>query len=254
MTLSRELAGQRVAVLGSTTGIGRAVALKLAEAGADVIVHGKSSLEKAEEVASLIRQGGSRSVVLMADLGDRVAGDALVEAAWATWGGLDAWLHLAGADMLTGPNAKLAFDTKLDRLWEVDVVSTIRLCRAVGRKMTDQGHGSIVTMGWDQAETGMEGDSGELFTATKGAVLAFMRSLALSLAPKVRVNAVSPGWIKTAWGESASSPWQERVLRETPLARWGLPEEVADACRYLIGPGSSFLTGQVLKVNGGAVR
>jgi 3-oxoacyl-[acyl-carrier protein] reductase len=254
MTPSRELAGQRVAVLGSTTGIGRAVALKLAEAGADVIVHGKSSVEKAEEVASLIRQEGSRSVVLMADLGDRVAGDALVEAAWSTWGGLDAWLHLAGADMLTGPNAKLAFDTKLDRLWEVDVVSTIRLCRSIGRKMTDQGHGSIVTMGWDQAETGMEGDSGELFTATKGAVLAFMRSLALSLAPKVRVNAVSPGWIKTAWGESASSPWQERVLRETPLARWGQPEEVADACRYLIGPCSSFLTGQVLKVNGGAVR
>ena len=103
--------------------------------------------------------------------------------------------------------------------------------------MKAQGRGSIVTMGWDQAETGMEGDSGELFAATKGAVLAFTRSLALSLAPEVRVNAVAPGWIKTAWGESASGAWQDRVLRETPLARWGTPEDVAEAARFLVGPG-----------------
>jgi 3-oxoacyl-[acyl-carrier protein] reductase len=254
MTTARELEGQRVAVLGSTTGIGRAVALKLAEGGADVIVHGKSSVAKAEEVAGLVRQQGSRSAVLMADLGDRSEGDRLVEAAWNLWGGLDAWLHLAGADTLTGPGSKLSFDEKLDRLWQVDVVSTLRLCRNVGRRMMDQGHGSIVTMGWDQAETGMEGDSGELFTATKAAIMAFTRSLSLSLAPKVRVNAVAPGWIKTAWGDHAPEHWQERVLRETPLGRWGQPEDVADACRFLIGSHSRFLTGQVLRVNGGAIR
>jgi 3-oxoacyl-[acyl-carrier protein] reductase len=250
----RELQGLRVAVLGSTSGIGRAVALKLGEAGGDVIVHGRASCDRAEEVAGQIREGGSRAVVLMADLADREAGDAMVEQSWSTWGGIDAWLHLAGADTLTGPGAKLPFDDKLDRLWAVDVVSTIRLCREVGRRMKAQGHGSIVTMGWDQAETGMEGDSGELFAATKGAVLAFTRSLALSLAPRVRVNAVSPGWIKTAWGDSASDAWQERVLRETPLARWGTPGDVAEACRFLVGPASSFLTGQILRVNGGAVR
>jgi 3-oxoacyl-[acyl-carrier protein] reductase len=250
----RELNGLRVAVLGSTTGIGRSVAIKLGEAGADVIVHGRTSRAQAEEVADRIRQGGSRASVLMADLADRNAGDQLVDDCWSTWGGIDAWLHLAGADTLTGPDAKLPFDDKLDKLWSVDVVSTIRLCRNVGRRMKEQGHGSIVTMGWDQAETGMEGDSGELFTAIKGAVLAFTRSLALSLAPQVRVNAVSPGWIKTAWGDSASNVWQERVLRETPLARWGSPDDVAGACRFLISPASSFLTGQVLRINGGAVR
>jgi len=254
MNPPRELSGLRAIVLGSTSGIGRAVALKLGEAGADVIVHGRRSKEQAEEVAASIRQSGSRSTVMMADLGDRSAGDRLVDEAWNLWGGLDAWLHLAGADTLTGPDAKLSFDAKLDRLWEVDVVATIRLCREVGRRMKAVGQGSIVTMGWDQAETGMEGDSGELFAATKGAVLAFTRSLALTVAPEVRVNAVSPGWIKTAWGESASTPWQERVLRETPLARWGTPEDVADACRFLVGPGSRFLTGQIVRVNGGAVR
>ena len=109
-------------------------------------------------------------------------------------------------------------------------------------------------MGWDQAETGMEGDSGELFAATKGAVMAFTRSLALSLAPTVRVNAVAPGWIKTSWGESTSRGWHERVLRETPLKRWGTPDDVAEAVRFLVGPASAFVTGQVLRVNGGAVR
>src|SRR5690349_3066728 len=216
-----DLQGTRAAVLGATSGIGRATALALAESGADVIVHGRRSVQAAEELAESLRSKGVRSHVLMADLADRDAGDRLVGAAWDVWNGLDAWLQIAGADTLTGPNAELGFDAKLDLLWSVDVVATIRLCRAIGQRMRAQGHGSIVTMGWDQAETGMEGDSGELFAATKGAVMSFTRSLSLSLAPEVRVNALAPGWIKTAWGETASSPWQDRVIRETPLARWG---------------------------------
>ncbi|WP_435016487.1 SDR family NAD(P)-dependent oxidoreductase [Tundrisphaera sp. TA3] len=248
------LHGLRTIVLGSTSGIGRATALSLAEAGADVIVHGRSSKDAAEELAATIRSMGRRSAVLMADLEDRDAGDRLVAEAWDTWGGLDAWLHIAGADTLTGDAARLPFDRKLDRLWAVDVVATMRLCRAIGRKMKEQGHGSIVTMGWDQAETGMEGDSGELFAATKGAIMSFTRSLALSLAPEVRVNAVAPGWIRTAWGDVASQTWQDRVIRETPLARWGTPEDVAHAARFLVAPESAFLTGQIVRINGGAVR
>ena len=190
----------------------------------------------------------------MANLADPTAGDRLVDQAWSVWNGLDAWLQIAGVDTLTGPNAGLSFDTKLDILWQVDVAATIRLCRAVGRRMKAQGNGSIVTMGWDQAEAGMEGDSGELFAATKGAVMAFTRSLALSLAPQVRVNALAPGWIKTAWGQSASSAWHDRVLRETPLARWGTPEDVARVACFLVSPAAEFVTGQVVRINGGAIR
>jgi 3-oxoacyl-[acyl-carrier protein] reductase len=100
----------------------------------------------------------------------------------------------------------------------------------------------------------MEGDSGELFAASKGAVMAFSKSLALSLAPTVRVNCLAPGWIRTAWGEGASSAWQERVLRETPLHRWGTPEDVASVARWLASPAAGFLTGQVVRIDGGSVR
>jgi 3-oxoacyl-[acyl-carrier protein] reductase len=251
---SRPLQGRRAAVLGSTSGIGRATVLALADAGADVVVHGRRSRAAADAVAEACRRKGVRAEVLMADLADRTAGDRLVEEAWSIFGGLDAWLHFAGADTLTGEGATLSFDGKLDLLLTVDVVATIRLCRDIGRRMKNAGSGSIVTMGWDQAETGMEGDSGELFAAAKGAVLSFTRSLALSFAPVVRVNAVAPGWIKTAWGAGASQGWQDRVLRETPLKRWGTSEDVAKAAVFLVSPESEFLTGQVVRVNGGAVR
>ena len=84
--------------------------------------------------------------------------------------------------------------------------------------------------------------------------MAFTRSLAVSLAPEVRVNAVAPGWIKTAWGDQAPAAWNERAIREAPLRRWGTAEDVARAARFLVGPESEFLTGQIIRVNGGAVR
>ena len=120
--------------------------------------------------------------------------------------------------------------------------------------MFADGRGAIVTIGWDQADRGMEGNSGELFAATKNAIMGFSRSLAVGLAPKVRVNCIAPGWIKTAWGDTASSAWQERVLRETPLKRWGTPADIANAARFLCSDDASFITGQVINVNGGAVR
>ena len=160
----------------------------------------------------------------------------------------------AGADTLTGEAGKWSFEKKLDELIAVDLKSTMRLSRAVGAKMKARGRGVILTVGWDQAETGMEGDSGQLFAAVKGAVTCFTRSLALSLAPEVRVNCLAPGWVRTAWGETASADWQDRVRRETPLGVWGLPEDVAAAACWLASPAAAFITGQTVRVNGGAVR
>ena len=130
----------------------------------------------------------------------------------------------------------------------------MRLSRLIGHRMqqsrTAPG-GVILNVGWDQVESGMAGDSGELFGAIKGAVIAFSKSLARSLAPQVRVNCLAPGWIKTAWGARASEYWQERACRESLLARWGTPEDVARVARFLASPAASFITGQVIPVNGG---
>jgi 2-amino-4-hydroxy-6-hydroxymethyldihydropteridine diphosphokinase len=249
----RELAGLRAAVTGSTSGIGKAIALELASAGADVIVHGRRS-EVAEAVAEEVRVRGGRSAVLLADLRDPAACTRLACDAWELWGGIDVWVNNAGADTLTGEAARWTFERKLEELWAVDVRATAVLGRAVGRRMKSAGAGVILNMGWDQAESGMEGDSGELFAATKGAVMAFSRSLALSLAPQVRVLCLAPGWIRTAWGGAASEVWQERVQRETPLGRWGMPQDVAAAARWLVAPGAAYLSGQVIRINGGAVR
>ena len=247
----RELLGLKVAVLGSTSGIGRAVALELASAGADVIVHGHRSTEKADEVATLIRRLGVRSTVLMADLADRAAGDSLVESAWNTWGGLDAWLQIAGADTLTGDAAKDPFDAKLDRLWAIDVVATIRLCRQVGRRMVEQGHGSIVTTGWDQAETGMEGDSGELFAATKGAIMTFTRSPVAEPCPPRSRQQHRPRLDQDRLGRHRVFSLARPSPPRDPPRPLGNPPRHRQ-CRPLPRrPGSSFLTGQTLRVNGG---
>jgi 3-oxoacyl-[acyl-carrier protein] reductase len=241
-------------VTGSSSGIGRAIALALAERGADVLVHANVSRERALQVVELIRSKGVRSELLLADLRDPASTANLAEDAWRQFDGLDIWINNAGADTLTGPAGKLPFEQKLQMLWEVDVLATMRLSRLIGARLKAQGHGVILNMGWDQAETGLEGDSGQLFGATKAAVMAFTKCLALSLAPQVRVNCLAPGWIRTAWGESASTSWQDRAVREAPLARWGLPEDVARVACWLASAEAEFLTGQIVRVNGGVVR
>jgi 3-oxoacyl-[acyl-carrier protein] reductase len=249
----RELTGLRALVTGSTSGIGRAIALELAAGGADIIVHGRRA-EAAEAVAALVRVADVRAAVLLADLTDLAGCQRLAEQAWQAWDGLDVLVNNAGADTLTGDAARWPFERKLEALLAIDVRATMLLGRLLGRRMKAGNGGTILNVGWDQAETGMEGDSGELFAASKGAVMAFSRSLALSLAPEVRVHCLAPGWIQTSWGKQASLAWQERVRRETPLRRWGLPGDVAATARWLVSPAANYLDGQIIRINGGAVR
>jgi len=249
----KPLKGLSALVTGSTSGIGQAIAAGLTADGATVIVHGRNA-ETAEQITKSFQQQGVLSQAIVADLRHVSSVMRLADAAWNLWHGLDIVVLNAGADTLTGEAAKWSFEQKLAELWAVDVQSTIHLSRQIGARMKEQGHGVILTMGWDQAETGMKGESGQLFAAAKGAVMAFTRSLSLSLAPEVRVNCLAPGWIKTAWGEKASESWQERAVRETPLQRWGTPEDVANVARWLVSPAAKYLTGQIVRINGGAVR
>lgn len=235
---------------GSSRGIGRAIAQQLAEAGAELVVHGCLHQEEAEEVAKTIRERGGKSHLLMVDLADPNHQDRLVEQAWKI-GPVDIWINNAGADVLTGEAAGETFEARLHRLWQVDVCATLRMSRDVGQRMASRGHGVILNVGWDHAQTGMAGDSGQMFAAIKGAIMAFSLSLSKSLAPQVRVNCLAPGWIRTAWGESAPSEWQQQAKGESLLGRWGTPEDVAQAARFLVSDESAFINGQILPINGG---
>lgn len=250
---SNELKGHTSVITGSSSGIGRAIALELARHGAKVILHGREkSSEKLQETAEQIRSLGNECDIFFADLGESQAIPRLVDQVWEKHR-VDSWINNAGADTLTGDWGKRGFDEKLSQLLNVDLTATMLLSRRIGEKMKSHRGGTILTTGWDQAETGMEGDSGELFAAVKGAIICFTRSLAKSLAPRVRVNCLAPGWIRTLWGETASATWQERVREETPLRRWGLPEDIARMARFLISPNADFLTGQVYRINGGVI-
>lgn len=244
------LAGLTAVVTGASSGIGRAIALELALAGANMCLHARQNAAGLEEVAQAVREFGRACLTSLADLAAPAAQDQLVERAWA-WKPIDIWINNAGADVLTGPAASLPFEEKLETLWRVDVVATLRLSRAVGKRMAHRRSGVLLNMGWDQADTGMAGDSGEFFAATKGAVMAATQSLAKSFAPHVRVNCLAPGWIRTTWGHLASETWQQRARQESLLKRWGEPDDVAHAACFLVSPAAQFITGQVIPVNGG---
>jgi 3-oxoacyl-[acyl-carrier protein] reductase len=247
---TRELEGQTAVVTGASRGIGRAMALELARAGAAVLVHGRTSRDDAEAVAAQVRAQGADALVVLLDLVQPPAHEALIEQAWA-WRTPTIWVNNAGADVLTAPVNRLSFEEKLELLWRVDLQATVRLSRMAGERMRLCGGGTIVNLGWDGAERGMAGDSGQLYAAAKGAVTSFTRSLAQSLAPQVRVNCVAPGWIRTGWGEQASDYWQRRAAGESLLGRWGTPDDVAQLVRFLVSPAAAFINAQVIEVNGG---
>ncbi len=245
------LDGLTAVVTGAASGIGRAIALEFAGAGADCLIHTRRNLAGGQAVADEAIRLGRKSQVLLADLANPADQDAFATAAWSWQNKIDIWVNNAGADTLTGAAAAWNFEQKLNALWQVDVVASMRLSRAIGAQMKQQGRGTIINIGWDRADYGMAGDSGELFAATKGAVMSFTRSLARSLAPRVRVNCIAPGWIKTSWGENASEYWQQRASAESLLGRWGDANDVAKLANFLASPAAAFITGQVIAVNGG---
>ena len=239
---------------GASSGIGRAIAEAYAAEGAVVLLTHRASPERARAVADAIAARGGRALVRQADLATRDACERLVVEAHEQLGRLDVWVNNAGADMLTGEAAAWEWERKLDTLLAVDLKGTIACSYAAGDVMRRQERGgAIVNMSWDHVTTGMAGENPQLFAAVKGGVLAFSKSLARALAPDVRVNVLCPGWIETAYGEHVDREFHRLVAQDTPLGRWGRPQDVATAALYLASPEASFVTGQAINVNGGVV-
>lgn len=248
------LAGRTVLVTGGSSGIGRAIAIAAARSGADVALTFRINRTGAEEVRREIARLGRRAFVFELDLANVDSVRALGPAARQALGRIDAWINNAGADILTGAADALAPLEKLDLLMRVDLRGTILASWEAADLMGAQPEGGvIINMSWDHALTGMAGVNPQLYAAVKGGVLAFSKSLARSVAPRVRVNVLAPGFIETAFGVGAGEDWRRAVEQVTPLQRWGTPEDVAGAAVFLASPAAAFLTGETILVGGGVV-
>ena len=233
------LEGKRALVTGGSRGIGRAVALELGRAGADVVVGYRSEQGEAEAVASEV---GGRAV--QADVSDAEQAKALVDEA----GDVDVLVNNAGTTR-DGVLARM-----LDEDWrtvlETNLSSTFYTCRAAARGMMKRRAGSIVNI---SSIVGVHGNWGQTnYAASKAGIIGFTKSLARELGSRgVRANVVAPGYITTALTDAIPEDAREVMLGNTPLGRLGDPENVAAAVRFLVSDEASFITGEVLLVDGG---
>ena len=248
------LAGRTMVVTGASSGIGRGIALAAARAGADVALTWHANEPGARETAASIEAIGRRAVVSRMDLGNADSIQALAQEASSAFGRIDAWVNNAGADIVTaGGDGRSRLD-KLDLLLQVDLRGTmIASWRAAELMALQQQGGVIVNISWDHVISGMQGTNPQLYAAAKGGVMAFSKALARSVAPRVRVNIVAPGWIETAFGAGVDREVYRSVAASTPMKRWGTPADVAGAVVFLASPAASFVTGETINVGGGVV-
>lgn len=241
-------------VTGASSGIGRAIAIGAARAGALLAITYRRNQEGAEATARSIRDAGGTVHVFPLDLAQPESLKQLVDRLSERVDGLDAWVNNAGADILTGEGKSMTREQKLDAVLDVDLRGTVLASwAAVEFFRARRRSGVIINMSWDHVLTGMAGENPVIYSAAKGGVHAFSRSLALEVAPSIRVNVIAPGFIDTAFGDQASAEWRKHVEQVTPLGRWGTPEDVAQAAVYLASDAAAFVTGQALLVNGGVV-
>jgi 3-oxoacyl-[acyl-carrier protein] reductase len=251
------LEGKTVLVTGASRGIGRAITLACAQAGADVALTYRSNARQAEDVAAAVRALGRRTHVMRADISRPEDVATLGPGARDALGRVDVWVNSAGADILTGEARHLSPIRKLDLLLAVDLRGTVLASWAAVELMRTQGGGGggvIINMSWDHVVAGgMKGEYAQLFCAAKGGVYSFSRALARTVAPEIRVNLLGPGWIETAYGAGLDPDQKARIGASVPLQRWGRPEDVAHAAVFLASDAAAYITGQMLMINGGGV-
>jgi 3-oxoacyl-[acyl-carrier protein] reductase len=244
------LAGRTALVTGGSRGIGRATALQLAQAGADVAITYLSRAAEAEAVAAEIRSLGRRAAVFGGDLADPPTCDRMADTVRRAFGRLD--VFVANAGIWPAEDVPLA-ELSLER-WRAtmaaDLDALFLSIRAALRVMGEGGRVVLVSSTAGQRGEAFHAD----YAATKGAVIALTKSLAIECAPGILVNCVAPGWVDTEMCESAfAGEGRERVRQTIPLRRIPPPEDIAGPIVFLCSDLARHITGEVLNVNGGSV-
>lgn len=248
-----DLTGKIAVVTGSARGIGRAIVLRFAAAGADVVINYVRSADRAQQVAAAVQTLGRRALVVLADVSQRSQVEALLAQAIHTFGQVDILVSNAGI-IIDKP-----FVESTDDDWHAAIETNLHgffnCCRVVLPHMMQRRYGRIIATGSIIVDTGNFGrNKYAVCTASKGGIVAMVKPLAVEAAPYgITVNAVSPGYIATDMMHDIDAAGREAVKRLIPAGRYGTPEEVAAAMTFLASDEAAYITGQVLRVNGGMV-
>ena len=245
-----ELTGKSALVTGGSRGIGRATALELARQGARVAVNYMAQEAAANAVVEAIKEAGGEAFTVQADVGDATAVERMVETLQERWGRVDILVN----------NAGITRDTLLMRMSEDDWDAVIRtdlkgpfLCtKAVLRPMLRQRWGRIINL---SSIIGTRGNAGQAnYAAAKAGLIGFTKSVAREVASRnITVNALAPGWIESDMVASVPEAYRKEALARIPAGRFGTPEDVAATIAFLASEAASYITGQVLGIDGGMV-
>ncbi|HEY2867791.1 MAG TPA: 3-oxoacyl-ACP reductase family protein [Pyrinomonadaceae bacterium] len=250
--LPRDLfSGKTAIVTGSSRGVGRATALRLAEAGANVVINYLSRHTEADEVVAECQAKGRQAIAVQADTSDLIEALKLAKAAIEKFGGID--LLVLNAGVWEGAPIDEMSEEIWNKVINTNLKSAWAMTKACVPSMKRRSSGAIVMVSSTSGQRGEANYSN--YSASKGGMISFTKALATELAPKIRVNCVAPGWIDTAMVRPVmeDDEYLESVLNTIPLHRMATTDDVALSICFLLSDWSRHITGEILNINGGSV-